>query len=565
MRLIVTGKSRSAKSSALHRLTRTALTTTWANVLIADGKSVELLRYANDRLHVYGEDEVDAFAEALTAAAERLTARYQALRGRGLSAALPGDPRELIIVDEIQEFTRHSKVGKDVKAALTRIFEKSGALGDLVIIATQRATNAIPPSTRHNASAQLRMLGVGYFQLVADGFPTRQGRVEQRAPLTGATQLNPADLMDVLSAQADRAVRRRTRALRGIGGAGARAGRRHAPTRLPAGAGTGPELHDPSAGPRARAGARRAGAGTGRSLGDQHAEVRARWTVAIAYAMGRQDYQAAAAHSEQALTLARTLDMREEMAFILNMGWIYTQLGRPEAAVAALEEAAVLWRELGNILMQADALVSSGYSLWLTGHYAQATRVLDEALPIHRSLQNDWGLSTSGQAWAHVCWEQGQVDRAIALATEAMRAADRGGHFANQINNRCILGVILAELGAVEEGLERSRQAVAIAQAHDHAFVATSLAGLAWVEMMRGNLSEAAATLTKARQALERRVSFPFALSQAVTDSEERQRLLGQAQATIGYIAEHIGDPQLLATFLNTPPVQAVLEPIANG
>src|SRR6266540_795744 len=202
MRLIVTGKSRSGKSSALHRLTRTALTTTWANVLIADGKSVELLRYANDRLHVYGEDEVEAFAAALTAAADRLTARYTALRGRGLTAALPGDPRELIIVDEIQEFTRHARVGKDVKNALTRIFEKSGALGDLVIIATQRATNAIPPSTRHNASAQLRMLGVGYFQLVADGFPTRQGRVEQRAPLTGADKLNPADLMDVLSAQA---------------------------------------------------------------------------------------------------------------------------------------------------------------------------------------------------------------------------------------------------------------------------------------------------------------------------------------------------------------------------
>ena len=64
MRLIVTGKSRSGKSSALHRLTRTALTATWANVLIADGKSVELLRYADDRLHVYGEDEVEDFAEA---------------------------------------------------------------------------------------------------------------------------------------------------------------------------------------------------------------------------------------------------------------------------------------------------------------------------------------------------------------------------------------------------------------------------------------------------------------------------------------------------------------------
>jgi hypothetical protein len=202
MRLIVTGKSRSGKSTALHRLTRAALQARWAHVLVADGKSAELGRYASERLHVYGEDEAEAFAQALTTAADRLTVRYKALRERGLTAALPGDPRELLIVDEVQEFTRHPKVGKDVKAAIVRIFEKSGALGDVVIVASQRATNAIPPSARYNASAQLRMLGLGYFQLVADGFPTRQGRVEQRAPLPCPEKLNPADLMDVLSAQA---------------------------------------------------------------------------------------------------------------------------------------------------------------------------------------------------------------------------------------------------------------------------------------------------------------------------------------------------------------------------
>jgi len=201
MRLIVTGKSRSGKSTALHRLIRTALTTTWANTLVADGKSVELLRYASPTLRVYGEDEVEDFAEALTATADRLTTRYKALRARGLTEALPGDPRELIIVDEVQEFSRHPKVGKDVKAALTRIFEKSGALGDQVILATQRATGAIPPSARVNASAELRMLGAGYFQLVADGFPTRQGRVDPAAPLAAATMLTPADLPTALSAQ----------------------------------------------------------------------------------------------------------------------------------------------------------------------------------------------------------------------------------------------------------------------------------------------------------------------------------------------------------------------------
>lgn len=201
MRLIITGKSRSGKSTALHRLIRSALQACWSQTLLADGKSVELLDYATDTCHVYGDDEAEALAAALTATADRLTVRYQALRARKLLKAPAGDPHELLIIDEVQEFTRHPKYGKAVRDALTRIFEKSGALGDLVIIASQRATNAIPPSVRVNANAELRMLGVGFFQFIADGFPTRQGRVDPTAPLAGPDRLTPADLMDVLSAQ----------------------------------------------------------------------------------------------------------------------------------------------------------------------------------------------------------------------------------------------------------------------------------------------------------------------------------------------------------------------------
>ena len=89
--------------------------------------------------------------------------------------------------------------------------------------------------------------------------------------------------------------------------------------------------------------------------------------------------------------------------------------------------------------------------------------------------------------------------------------------------------------------------------------------------LAQGRRDEARATLEQARGIAEdmgcRRMLWPmlFALSQAVTDNEERQRLLGQAQATIGYIAERIGDPQLRASFLNTPPVRAVLQALGGG
>jgi hypothetical protein len=50
------------KSTTLHRLIRTARTVPWANLLIANGKSVEFTRYVGADLRVYGEDEVEAFA-----------------------------------------------------------------------------------------------------------------------------------------------------------------------------------------------------------------------------------------------------------------------------------------------------------------------------------------------------------------------------------------------------------------------------------------------------------------------------------------------------------------------
>jgi hypothetical protein len=201
MRLIITGKSRSGKSTALHRIIRTALQATWATILIADGKSVELTRYATVDLRVYGEADAEAFAAALAANAARLTLRYQALVARGFTAAIPGDPRELIIIDEVQAFSRNPKVGKAIRDTLTDIFERSAALGDVVIVASQRATGAVPPSVRVNANVQLRLLGSGYFQFVADDHPTRQGRVDLLAPLACSSLLTPEGLPLALSAQ----------------------------------------------------------------------------------------------------------------------------------------------------------------------------------------------------------------------------------------------------------------------------------------------------------------------------------------------------------------------------
>lgn len=183
MRLAIVGKTRSGKSTALHRLLSHALRHTWAGVLLLDGKGSELTFYADQPgVRYFSPEQIGGWAASLNGHAEGMAERYAAMIARGLRSAPLTDPRYLIIIDEVQKGTRHSKLGKDIKADLTLITEQSAALNDVVIVATQREINAVPPSARHNIDVWLRMLGKGYYYLQPDGQPTQSGRTGDLSP-----------------------------------------------------------------------------------------------------------------------------------------------------------------------------------------------------------------------------------------------------------------------------------------------------------------------------------------------------------------------------------------------
>jgi adenylylsulfate kinase-like enzyme len=202
MRILITGASRSGKSTALHRLAKTAMAQQWLAVLLADGKAMELLSYARPDRIVYTEHTIEAFSQALAQLAQQLTQRYSALAASGQRSAAPDAPRTLLIVDEIQIFTRHPLHGKKIRDALTQLAEQSGALGDILILTSQRATGAVPPSVRVNIDTELRMLGAGYFQLIQTGQPKQQGRTDPSDPHL-AQSLCPANLLSILGSQTE--------------------------------------------------------------------------------------------------------------------------------------------------------------------------------------------------------------------------------------------------------------------------------------------------------------------------------------------------------------------------
>lgn len=183
MRLVITGKTRSGKSTALHRILSHLLRCKWDTALLLDGKGSELHSYLGVAGVTYlGPDQVESWATQLQRLADALPTRYTDLAARGLRQAAADDPRNLVVADEVQRGTRDRVHGRQVKEALTLIAEQSAALGDVLVLAAQRPEHSIPPNVRINASVHLRMLGVGYFHLQADGHPTRSGRVAYVEP-----------------------------------------------------------------------------------------------------------------------------------------------------------------------------------------------------------------------------------------------------------------------------------------------------------------------------------------------------------------------------------------------
>jgi len=178
LRLIVTGKTRSGKTTALNRILARALRQEWLGALLLDGKGTKLSLYGDLPGVTYlGPEQIEEWYERLQTISDDVPRRFAALIERGLETAPAGEPRYLIVADEVQRGTRRKKLGPKIRDALALIAEQSGALGDVLVVCSQRDVNAIPPSVRINCNAQLRMLGLGYFFYQCDGYPTTSGRV----------------------------------------------------------------------------------------------------------------------------------------------------------------------------------------------------------------------------------------------------------------------------------------------------------------------------------------------------------------------------------------------------
>ena len=190
--------------------------------------------------------------------------------------------------------------------------------------------------------------------------------------------------------------------------------------------------------------------------GRADAEVRAHWSRLLLHLNAEPDSHRAAAEGDIALALARQHGLSELEAYVLNdVGRAYAGAGRAEEAFAAFEQAARIWREVGNEPMLADVLGIWSQGLLLRGDLAGAEQTAREGLVVARRIGSQWAQALNSYSLAYAEMERGQLGMALRLLWEAADLAGRAGFQGPGATIPVILTWVLGKLGSPDYGRER--------------------------------------------------------------------------------------------------------------
>jgi tetratricopeptide (TPR) repeat protein/ABC-type transporter Mla MlaB component len=231
-------------------------------------------------------------------------------------------------------------------------------------------------------------------------------------------------------------------------------------------------------------------------LGDQSIECRVLWNLLLANLHGSKTDQAID-YGERSLSLARSLNLREQIPFTLtDLGRAYGISCRFEEAETRLTEAASLWRELGNMPMLNDNLNTLLLNLVWSGKYEKALGVAQESLEISRVTKNSWA-----QCWPHymqgqIWFEYGEIDKAFEELEASVRLAVEANAPIHTKWYSADLCWAYIQIGAVQKGMDLYRTTRVPNQELPMPAAWTPTAvGYALCEIATGQLDLAASTL----------------------------------------------------------------------
>ncbi len=245
-----------------------------------------------------------------------------------------------------------------------------------------------------------------------------------------------------------------------------------------------------------------------RELQDGEAEAKILWNLLLVSGFTGNP-RAAIEYGEQSLALARTLNLKTQIAYTLNdLGnYGYFAEGQTEKSRAALTEARALWRELEILPMLADNLNNSGIFEYVWGDYAQAEILYAEALEISERIGSAWGQGLAHTNRGFRFAEVGNYGAALQDLETAYDIAQRTGTGIALIASTN-LALAYSMIGEIERGYHVIQ--IAHHEIEIPLYRRPAKAALAYLTFLRGDVERAEMILQDAHPRAHSELEFSY-------------------------------------------------------
>jgi predicted ATPase/DNA-binding SARP family transcriptional activator len=222
-------------------------------------------------------------------------------------------------------------------------------------------------------------------------------------------------------------------------------------------------------------------------------------------------YDKAKGAIEEAIVLYRQLGDLWGLAHSLNnLANVARSPGDFRASIPLYQESLDLYRRLGNQSGVARAFNNLGHAHMILGDYEQALSHLDQGLQIQRRLGEPLQVARTLNNQGHVAYLLGRYDQARQLSTESLKIRHQAGAALGEANSLYTLGLIEADAGEMERAEQHWQSALAIYDRIGYQpEAANCLNALALAALLRQECATASALLQRS-QILCEGVEAPF-------------------------------------------------------
>jgi len=218
------------------------------------------------------------------------------------------------------------------------------------------------------------------------------------------------------------------------------------------------------------------------------------------YAMRLGDPSQALSYQQEALRLARQLSEPGILLHCLRQSTgLYLLLNQPDTALQLMQEVTAVCEQVDELPLRANAQVYLGQHLNLCGRFTEAIQILEQSVPVLRSLGYRYGMAYGEYALGLAYVMNGEYEHGEATLRSAHQIAEQGGFLREQVVALHTLGMATVAQGNLAQAADYFSQAVQRYRSMQFAGeLAMSLGGLAHAQAAAGQLDSARDSLREA-------------------------------------------------------------------